>query len=39
MRVPWRNVANLVGGYEFAISLNKVQRDGFKGDIGLRYTW
>ena len=26
-------------GYEFAISPNNVQRDGVKGDIGLRYTW
>jgi outer membrane autotransporter protein len=26
-------------GYEFAVSPNNVQRDGFRGDIGLRYTW
>jgi outer membrane autotransporter protein len=27
------------GGYEFAVAPNNVQRDGVKGDIGLRYTW
>jgi outer membrane autotransporter protein len=26
-------------GYECAIAPNHVQRDGVKGDIGLRYTW
>jgi predicted porin len=26
-------------GYEFAVAPNNVQRDGVKGDIGLRYTW
>ena len=26
-------------GYPFAVAPSDARRDGFKGDIGLRYTW
>ena len=26
-------------GYQFAVAPTNVQRDGVKGNIGLRYTW
>jgi outer membrane autotransporter protein len=26
-------------GYQFAVAPSNVQRNGFTGDIGLRYTW
>lgn len=26
-------------GFQFAVAPSNASRDGFKGDIGLRYTW